>query len=142
MNEDKGKNDFVFCLCGFLWSAFSHVGSSCSIFIQLTQNNNLERTRRIGSTSLQRRDQPSVVTGAARTFSASLPGAMVGDGELDDEESLDPATMPYFDYSVPRNISTIVGQHAFLLCRVYRMKDRSWSGLFYWFGSVLIRKKN
>jgi len=66
-----------------------------------------------------------VVTGAARTLSASLPGAIVGDGELDDEESLDPATMPYFDYSVPRNISTIVGQHAFLLCRVYRMKDRS-----------------
>jgi hypothetical protein len=42
----------------------------------------------------------------------------------EEEESLDPSTMPYFDYSVIRNISTVVGQHAFLLCRVHRMKDK------------------
>lgn len=72
------------------------------------------------------------MTGVSRTVPASLAGGgiTVGDGDLDDEETLDPATMPYFDYSVPRNISTIVGQHAFLLCRVYRMKDKAVSDPF------------
>lgn len=67
-----------------------------------------------------------MVTGVSRTLPASLAGGItVGDGDGDEEESLDPATMPYFDYSVPRNISTIVGQHAFLLCRVHRMKEKA-----------------
>ncbi|OXA62402.1 Opioid-binding protein/cell adhesion molecule [Folsomia candida] len=44
---------------------------------------------------------------------------------VDDEDSSDPSTMPYFDYGVPRNVTTVVGQHAFILCRVHRMQDRS-----------------
>jgi hypothetical protein len=44
---------------------------------------------------------------------------------IEDDETLDPATMPYFDYGVTRNISTVVGQHAFILCRVHRMDERS-----------------
>ena len=57
---------------------------------------------------------------------ASSSSSISNSGE--EEDSLDPSTMPYFDYNVPRNISNIVGQHAFLLCRVYRMKDKSVSG--------------
>jgi hypothetical protein len=55
-------------------------------------------------------------------ISAALKASDTG---IDDEEGLDPSTMPYFDYGVIRNVTTVVAQHAFILCRVHRMQDRS-----------------
>lgn len=51
-------------------------------------------------------------------------GTSSSSASSDEDEKLDPNSMPYFDYSVSRNITTVVGQHAFLLCRVHRMKDQ------------------
>jgi len=67
-----------------------------------------------------------------------IPSALTASksGIDDDEEALDPATMPYFDYGVARNITTVVGQHAFILCRVHRMNERSVSSF------NLFKKKN
>ncbi|KAF4531841.1 hypothetical protein B566_EDAN000867 [Ephemera danica] len=35
------------------------------------------------------------------------------------------STFPYFDFNVPRNVTTAVGQTAFLHCRVEQLGDKA-----------------
>jgi hypothetical protein len=42
---------------------------------------------------------------------------------------LNVSALPYFDFSVPRNVTTAVGQTAFLHCRVEQLGDKGVSGL-------------
>jgi hypothetical protein len=39
------------------------------------------------------------------------------------------SAMPYFDFNVPRNVTTAVGQTAFLHCRVEQLGDKGVSEL-------------
>lgn len=34
-------------------------------------------------------------------------------------------SFPYFEYNVPRNVTTVVGQTAFLHCRVEQLGDKA-----------------
>jgi hypothetical protein len=40
------------------------------------------------------------------------------------------SSFPYFDFNVPRNVTTAVGQTAFLHCRVEQLGDKAVSTLF------------
>ena len=38
-------------------------------------------------------------------------------------------SFPYFEYNVPRNVTTVVGQTAFLHCRVEQLGDKAVSNI-------------
>jgi len=53
--------------------------------------------------------------------------------------------MPYFDFNVARNVTTAVGQTAFLHCRVEQLGDKGVSVkcatfLSHWLRSICIQK--
>lgn len=62
------------------------------------------------------------------TFSFLFPGYP----HYDDDENLGPnvSSYPYFEFNVPRNVTTAVGQTAFLHCRVEQLGDKAVSILF------------
>jgi len=55
------------------------------------------------------------------------------------------SAMPYFDFNVARNVTTAVGQTAFLHCRVEQLGDKGVSVkcatfLSHWLRSICIQK--